>query len=202
MAVNRATLELIKDFEGWRAAAYPDPATGGEPITIGYGHTSAAGPPEVSMGMKLTRAEGEEILQRDLQAVERSVRAAVTAPLNENQYGALVSFTFNLGAGNLKKSTLLKKLNALDYAGAAGEFGKWNRAAGKVMAGLTRRRAAERALFLLPASVAVPPPPLPEPEDAIAPPPEPINFRPTLAGWGLLLVLAVALAGAAWILFT
>ena len=77
----------------------------------------------------------------------------VKVPLNENQHGALVSFTYNLGAGNLGSSTLLRKLNAGDYAGAAAEFPRWNKAGGKELAGLTRRRAAEKALFEKPVSV-------------------------------------------------
>jgi lysozyme len=78
------------------------------------------------------------------------VSAAVTVPLNDNEFGALTSFTFNLGIGNLKSSTLLKKLNAGDRAGAADEFGKWVNAGGKPLPGLVKRRAAERALFLTP----------------------------------------------------
>ena len=77
---------------------------------------------------------------------------AVKVPLNPNQFGALTSFTYNLGAGNLRSSTLLRKLNAGDYAGAAAEFARWNKAGGKVLKGLTRRRAAERALFEKPAA--------------------------------------------------
>lgn len=154
MQTNEAALKLIKDFEGWRANAYPDPATGGAPWTIGYGHTTAAGPPKVAKGLKITQEEGDAILRRDLKAVEKTVADAVKVPLNENQFGALVSFTFNCGGGNLRKSTLLKKVNDKDFKAAAAEFAKWNKAAGKVMAGLTRRRAAETALFLLPSKVA------------------------------------------------
>lgn len=149
--LNQASIDLIKRFEGWRANAYVDPATGGDPITIGYGHTSAAGPPKVKMGMKISMEEGEAILRRDLEAIEATVSKAVTVPLNENQYGALVSFTFNLGAGNFRKSTLLKLVNARDPLAASKEFAKWNKAAGKVMKGLTTRRAAEAELFLKPA---------------------------------------------------
>jgi len=150
MVTNQAGLDLIKSFEGWRAKAYPDPATGGAPWTIGYGHTTAAGPPTVSRGLTITQDEGEAILERDLLAVERTVAGLVKVKLTDNQFAALVSFTFNLGGGNFRKSTLLKKVNAGDFAGAAKEFGKWNKADGKVMAGLTRRRAAEASLFLAP----------------------------------------------------
>lgn len=148
MKTNDAGIALIKEFEGLRLEAYPDPAHGWNVPTIGYGHTSAAGEPKVTRGMKITAAEADAILRRDLGQYERSVSEAVKVPLNENQFSALVSFTFNLGAGNLRKSTLLKKLNAGDYAGAADQFRHWNKAGGKTLAGLTRRRAAERDLFL------------------------------------------------------
>lgn len=152
MKTNDAALALIREFEGLRLEAYPDPAHGWDVPTIGYGHTSAAGDPKVTRGMKITAAGALEILKRDLGQYERAVASAVHVPLNENQFGALVSFTFNLGPGNLKSSTLLRKLNAGDYAGAAAEFGRWNKAGGRVLAGLTRRRAAERALFEKPAA--------------------------------------------------
>src|SRR5688572_27999877 len=118
MAVNRATLALIKEHEGLRLDAYPDPAHGWTVPTISYGHTSAAGAPKVYQGLRITTQQAGDILRRDLEAVERQVRSAVNVPLNENQFGALVSFTFNLGPGNLGKSTLLRRLNAGDYAGA------------------------------------------------------------------------------------
>lgn len=148
MKTNDDGLALIKEFEGLRLEAYPDPAHGWDVPTIGYGHTDAAGEPKVKRGMKITAAEADAILRRDLRQYEDAVSQAVKVPLNENQFAALVSFTFNLGPGNLRKSTLLQKLNARDYAGAAKEFPKWNKAGGKVLAGLTRRRKAEQALFL------------------------------------------------------
>lgn len=148
MALNRPTLELIKEFEGWRALAYPDPATGGEPWTIGYGHTSAAGDPKVKPGMIISKEEGLIILAHDLEKYEAHVRRMVKVPTTANQHGALTSLCYNVGPGNLGKSTLLKKLNAGDYAGAADQFRVWNKAAGKTMAGLTRRRLAETKLFL------------------------------------------------------
>ena len=86
-------------------------------------------------------------MARDLERYERAVGRLVTVSLSENQFGALVSFTYNLGSDNLKASTLRQKLNRGDYRGAAGEFPKWRRAGGRVLKGLVRRRAAERALF-------------------------------------------------------
>lgn len=148
MKLNQAGLDLIKNYEGWRSKAYPDPATGGEPITIGYGHTSAAGTPKVTLGMKITPAEGEAILLKDLQGTIGQVTKLVKVPLNDNQFSALVSFAFNVGAGNLQSSTLLRLVNAGEFGKAASEFQRWNRGAGKVMAGLTARRAAEQRLFL------------------------------------------------------
>lgn len=156
MKVSAAGRKAIAAHEGVRLKAYPDPATGGEPFTIGVGHTSAAGLPKVYKGLTITADECDEILSRDLATFERAVEKAVTVPLNQNQFDALVSFTFNVGAGNLQKSTLLKKLNAGDYRGAADQFGAWNKAAGKVMAGLTKRRADERALFLKPVPANTP----------------------------------------------
>ncbi|CDP50718.1 Phage lysin [Devosia sp. DBB001] len=155
MAVNNATLALIREYEGFVDHWYPDPAHGWKVPTCCIGHTDAAGEPKyaATKGKKFTEAEGRAILASDLAAVEAQVRKAVAVPLNENQFGALVSFTFNLGARNLGGSTLLKKLNKGDYTGAADEFGKWVNAGGQRLDGLVRRRTAERALFLTPATL-------------------------------------------------
>jgi GH24 family phage-related lysozyme (muramidase) len=142
--INAAGLELIKSFEGFRATTYTCP--GGKP-TIGWGHVIQPGESFVE---PISPAQGLSILARDLAQAEAAVERLVTAPLTDNQFAALVSFTFNLGQGNLQKSTLLKKLNAGDYAGAANELPKWRMAGGQVLEGLVRRRAAERALFLTP----------------------------------------------------
>lgn len=150
MPVNRATLSLIQNHEGLRLEAYADPGYGWKIATIGYGHTTQAGPPVVSKGMRITAEEAQRILEADLLAVEVSVREAVTVPLNDNQFGALVSLTFNIGGGAFRRSTLLRKLNQRDYSGAAAEFKRWNKSNGKVLAGLTHRRADEAALFQAP----------------------------------------------------
>lgn len=183
MAVNKATLDLITEYEGFVPNWYADPAHGWKVPTAMYGHTNATGNPpfyksEADRKIKFTKEQGIDTLKLDLAGYEASVKKAVKVPLNENQYGALVSFTYNLGAANLGKSTLLKKLNAGDYAGGANEFGKWNKAGGKVMAGLTRRREAEKALFLKPVAVAEKLPPR-APTEAKFP------------VWGLAIILAV-----------
>lgn len=169
MKTNAAGVALIKEFEGFVPKWYPDPVG---VWTIGYGHTDSAGSPKwaTSKTMTLTEAEGTAILQRDLGQYEAAVTRAVKVPLNENQFAALVSFTYNLGAGNLNQSTLLRKLNAGDYDGAAGEFARWNKAGGKVLNGLVRRRAAERALFEKRVSVMDAVRPAPKPTAAGAPP--------------------------------
>jgi len=96
----------------------------------------------------LTMAQCDQLIRADMMDAARDVEHLVKVPLTENQFAALVDFTFNLGAGNLEKSTLLRLLNAGDYAGAAAEFGKWNKAGGKILAGLVNRRERERQLFL------------------------------------------------------
>lgn len=162
MAVNAAALALIKSAEGFVDHWYPDPAHGWKVPTCCYGHTDAAGDPKyaATKGKRFTEAEASAILLNDLERYEQDVRELVTVPLNENQHGALTSFDYNLGRGNLAKSTLLKKLNRGDYDGAAKEFGKWVNAAGKPLPGLVKRREAERLLFLKPMAAGAAPRPV------------------------------------------
>lgn len=134
--------ELIKSFEGLELEAYLCPA---DIWTIGYGHTG-----NVKEGDSITKEEAEALLDKDLQTFRNGVKRLVKVPLNENQFGALVSFAYNLGLGSLQNSTLLKMLNAGDYTGAADQFLRWNKSGGKVLTGLVRRREAERAVFLTP----------------------------------------------------
>ena len=143
--VNKAGLDLIKSFEGLKLEAYPDPGAGGKPWTIGFGSVKG-----VKKGMKITVQEAEQRLIMDLQDACKAVERFVTVPLNDNQFAALVSFTFNCGAGNLAVSTLLKRLNEGEYGSVPMQLMRWNKAAGKVMSGLTRRRAAEGELFQMP----------------------------------------------------
>jgi lysozyme len=136
--------ELIKQFEGLKLNAYMCPAN---VPTIGYGTTRINGKP-VQLGTTITESRAVELLKTDLSIFEQAVNRNVSVPLTQNQFDALVSWTYNLGETNLRSSTLLRKLNARDYAGAADEFLRWNKSGGKELAGLTRRRAAERVLFL------------------------------------------------------
>lgn len=148
MQVSDAGIELIKSFEGFRANAYPDPKSGGDPWTFGYGTTKFPSGRPVKKGDYVTPAQAEMYLREDVKKFASSVDALVTVPLKQCQYDALVSFVYNLGATNFRTSTLLKKLNAKDYKGAADEFLRWVSPGSSVEAGLRRRRTAERAMFL------------------------------------------------------
>lgn len=144
MTPSKACADLVKQFEGCVLKAYPDPATGDDPWTIGVGHTG----PEVKKGVVWTQEQADAALAADLQRFARGVWNAISEkPTTQNRFDALVSFAFNVGLGNLLSSTLLRKHNSGDYAGAAEQFQRWNKANGKPMAGLTRRRAAEAALY-------------------------------------------------------
>jgi lysozyme len=142
--INKDGLDLVKHFEGFHPKAYKDPVG---IWTIGYGHTGLVHRDgTVFPGRTITKAEGEELLKYDMGVFEKRVRELVKVPLNDNEFSALVSFDFN--TGGLAKSTLLKKLNEGDRMGAANEFLRWDKAGGKTLAGLTRRRKSERNLFL------------------------------------------------------
>ena len=144
--MKTSNVDIIKDFEGFRSEPYLCPA---QVATIGYGSTRYANGKPVLIGDKaITEAEAEKLLYDTLGQYEDAVNKNVTVGLTQNMFDALVSFVYNVGSGNFMKSTLLKKLNKEDYHGAADEFLKWDKAGGKALAGLTRRRKAERALFL------------------------------------------------------
>jgi len=164
--INQAGLNLIKSFEGIldgdpstvNLDPYIDPV---EIWTIGWGHAISVGGSFLRGAQNRARAralypggltmdQAEALLRADLLDTCRDVESTVEVPLTANQFAALVSFAFNLGVGNLKKSTLLRLVRAGDFAGAAQEFKKWNRAGGKVLPGLTRRREAEATLFQTP----------------------------------------------------
>lgn len=140
MRISQRGLSLIKSFEGLRLQAYQDSVG---VWTIGYGATRG-----VKAGMKISKEQAERMLLNDIQRFEPEVERLITSALNQNQWDALMSFTYNLGAANLESSTLRRLLNAGSYKAAAEQFPRWNKAGGQVLAGLTRRRAAERDLFL------------------------------------------------------
>ena len=150
--------KLIESFEGLFLQAYDDAndkiVQRGDVVrgtlTIGYGHTSAAGPPAVYVGMTITKDVADAILAADLASVEIEVAHLVTVPLNQNQFDALVSFQFNTGWLAHPQCSLRRQLNAGNYNIAAQDFMLYDEAQGKVLAGLERRREAERELFLQP----------------------------------------------------
>lgn len=139
MNISQNGIDLIKRFEGCRLTAYKCPSG---VYTIGYGHTSG-----VKKGQRITQRQAEAYLREDVAKFENGVNKYVSAPLTQNQFDALVSFCFNCGLTAFKNSTLRKKLNAKDYAGAGKELLRWNKAGGVVLDGLKRRRNAEKALF-------------------------------------------------------
>lgn len=154
--VNQATIDLIKEFEGFRAEAYKD-AVG--VWTIGYGTTDRAGVGIAPRpGMVISREEAEFYLHKAVQKFADQIAPKITAPINENQFGAFVSLAYNIGPGAFARSSSLRHFNAGDLDRAAANILLWNKAGGKVLRGLVRRREAERALFLTPVA------PTPEPE--------------------------------------
>tara|TARA_Y100001937_G_scaffold127112_1_gene198282 strand:+ start:533 stop:961 length:429 start_codon:yes stop_codon:yes gene_type:complete len=139
MKTGEKGLELIKHFEGCELVAYKCPAG---VWTIGYGHIKG-----VSEGMTITQEQAEQMLLDELIEYENYINELVTVPLSQNQFDALVSWVYNLGPANLKSSTLLKVLNSNDFEGVPAQIVRWNKANGKVLEGLTRRREAEAELF-------------------------------------------------------
>lgn len=142
--INEKGIALIKEFEGLRLQAYKCP---GNIWTIGYGHTRTVTP-----DMVISEAQADELLLEDLEWAESSVRKLVQVQISSNQFSALVSFVYNLGESQFRGSTLRKMLNQRDYAGAAAQFGRWVFVKRRKLAGLERRREAERALFMEPDS--------------------------------------------------
>ena len=146
MKASQNCIDLIKQFEGFIPNPYQCPAG---VWTIGYGSTRYINEQPVSPNDKsITESQAAQIVAQTLVEYENAVNRYVTAILTQNQFDALVDFAYNAGAQNLRTSTLLKRLNAGDYANAANEFGKWVMGGGKRLSGLVKRRAAERALFL------------------------------------------------------
>ena len=131
--------KILKFFEGCRLTAYQDSVG---VWTIGYGHTKG-----VHAGMSITQEEAEQMLLIELEEYEGYIDKYVIVPLTQNQFDALVVWVYNLGPTNLRRSTLLKELNSGNYTAAGNEITRWNKAGGKVLAGLVKRREAEAELF-------------------------------------------------------
>jgi lysozyme len=141
--VSQAGVDLIHSFESCKLTAYPDPGSvDGKPWTIGWGSTG----PGIARGVVWTQTQADDRFAADLARFEKAV--ALMAPVTtQNQFDALVSFAYNVGLAALNDSTLLRLHNKGDYAGAKDQFARWNKNDGKVMNGLTRRRAAEAAMY-------------------------------------------------------
>lgn len=148
MQISEKGLELIKRFEGCSLKAYPDPATGGAPWTIGYGWTRPVDGVAVHPGMEINQAKAEQLLRCGIVSYEQDISKLVRVRINQNQFDALVCLSWNIGTRAFSTSTLLQKLNAGDYQGAADQFLRWVNAGGREMPGLVTRRRAERDLFL------------------------------------------------------
>jgi len=188
MRMTEEGLALIRRFEGLRHEAYRD-AVG--VWTIGYGHTSAAGPPHVSPGLRLSDAEAATVLARDVEMFAAGVRNCLRVTLDDHQFSALVSFAYNVGLGNFRSSSVLKAVNAGDKEAVPRRLNRWVKAGGRILPGLVTRRAAEGALFAGPHSA----------EDA-APPPasrpvEQLDGKPPAESRTLWAALAAAVAAAA-----
>jgi len=144
--ISDAALELIKEFEGLRLNAYRDPVG---IVTIGYGYTNGAGyGPGVSLGDTWTAQQAEDMLREGVMRFANHIQRYFTIKPNPDQFGAFVSLAYNIGWQSFIKSTALKRWNAGDVKGAAEAVTWWNKAGGKVLRGLTRRREAEAALIL------------------------------------------------------
>lgn len=147
MVISDHGIEMIKEYEGCYLTAYQCAAG---VWTIGYGTTEPIDGEEIHEGMKITQQEADELLEENLKIYEKSVNEETDVLLNQNQFDALVSLTYNIGCEAYKSSTLLKLLNTYDYLGAADQFLRWDKVNGKSLSGLSKRRKSERQLFLTP----------------------------------------------------
>lgn len=145
MKTSSNGVQVMHSFEGCRLEAYPDPATGGDPWTVGFGDTG----PDVKPGLCISQDEADARFARRLsREFEPGVSAALTRTPLQGQFDGMVCLAYNIGVGAFKSSTLVSKFNDGEFTEAANQFLRWDRAAGKSMKGLRRRRAAERALFM------------------------------------------------------
>lgn len=192
MKTSKAGLDLIKRWEGCRLTAYQDSVG---VWTIGYGLTSAAGLITVGKGLTITQKQADDYLVAALAKYEAAVSKAISRTMTQAQFDAFVSLCYNIGPGAFAGSTVVKRFNAGDIAGAADAILMWNKAGGKVLKGLENRRADERALFLTPAKDAMPIP-FPQPEATPSPMPKPGGL---IAKWVLGIVAALLALAAAFI---
>jgi lysozyme len=186
MKMTEEGFVLIKHFEGFRANAYRD-AVG--VWTIGYGHTAMAGAPDVKSGMTISASEGERILTRDVDVFARGVQQLVRVAISDTQFSSLVSFAYNVGLGNFRKSSVLAAVNRQDFQAVVRRLQLWNKAGGRVLPGLVRRRAAEAALFSSDARIVKP----------VTIPVERSEAKPALQSktvWGAAITMVLAIAQA------
>jgi lysozyme len=144
MSANQVATALIKKWEGCKLTAYPDPATGGDPWTVGHGATG----PDIHEGTVWTQAQADTDLSNRLTTLISKMSSYIHMPATDNQLGAMASLAYNIGFTAWSQSTLLREFNSGDIQSAANQFLVWNRAAGQVMTGLENRRKDERATFL------------------------------------------------------
>jgi len=181
MKVNKAGIDLIKQFEGCKLKAYKDSVG---IWTVGYGLTTAAGFIEVTKGTTITQEEADHYLEKAVDKFAGEIAPAFQTNVSENEFSACVSLAYNIGSPRFKKSSVLKHLNAGSREKAADAFLLWNKAGGKVLKGLERRREAERDLFLTPAR-AVPQ----------QPDPAPVKLAWVEIVWGIILRFINSLKG-------
>lgn len=143
MSALAYAVALIKRWEGCELKAYPDPGTGGDPWTIGWGSTG----PGIKKGVVWTQAQADDRLALDVGRFMRGVSSVIKVKVSDSELGALTSLAYNIGIGAFRGSTLLRLFNAGDKEGAAKQFGRWNKADGRVMKGLVSRRSDERSVF-------------------------------------------------------
>ncbi len=146
-SIDPAALAILRGAEGCRLSAYPDPGSGAEPWTIGWGATG----PDIHAGMVWTQAQADARLAQDLDRLAAQMtQACGSAPTGDHHFGAMCSLAYNIGFGNFLGSSVLRFHHAGEHQQAAAAFGLWNKGGGRVLPGLVRRRAAEAALYLTP----------------------------------------------------
>ena len=190
--INDKTIELIKRFEGCRLRAYRD---AGGVWTIGYGHTDHAGEPSVAPGMRISKMRAVDILRSDVEKFAAGVHALLKRELNDNQFGALVSFSYNVGLGAFGRSSVLRMVNAGRFNDVPARLMLWTKAGGRRLRGLARRRRAEGKLFMTPASKRIkrrqkPPPDMVADKSSVKP-----ALRPVFLWAGLFRRLMFVLSG-------